>query len=60
MVDGIKQAQLNVVWQVIRAGLMANINLKSHPGLKLLINEGETVGMTIAALFGDYIFTIIK
>ena len=44
MVDGVKQAQLNVVWQVVRAGLMANVNLKSSPGLKLLLNEGETVG----------------
>ena len=44
MVDGVKQAQLNVVWQVIRAGLMANINLKSYPGLKILLQEGETVG----------------
>ena len=44
MVDGVKQAQLNVVWQVIRAGLMANINLTCNPGLKILLQEGETVG----------------
>ncbi|XP_063685899.1 fimbrin-like isoform X1 [Bolinopsis microptera] len=48
MVDGVKQSQLNVVWQVIRAGLMAHINLKSYPGLKILLNEGETVAKLMA------------
>lgn len=48
MVDGVKQAQLNVVWQVIRAGLMANINLTCNPGLKILLQEGETVARLMA------------
>ena len=49
MVDGIKEAHLNVVWQVIRVGLMENINFKCQPGLKHLLNieDGETAGIIL-------------
>lgn len=48
MVDCIKEAHLNVIWQVIRVGLMDNINFKSTPGLKHLLLEDETPGKLMA------------
>lgn len=34
---------LGLLWQVIRIGLLSEINLTSHPGLVLLLEEGETI-----------------
>jgi len=34
---------LGVIWQVIRIGLMAEINLKSHPELYRLLEPGEDI-----------------
>jgi len=34
---------LGLLWQVIRVGLLADINLKAHPELVVLLQEGETL-----------------
>ena len=67
MVDCIKEAHLNVIWQVIRVGLMDNINFKSTPGLKHLLLEDETPGNSLNlillfyfAFFTDSCLKVIK
>lgn len=34
---------LGLLWQIIRIGLLSDINLHEHPGLANLLNEGETL-----------------
>jgi len=34
---------LGLIWQIIRVGLLADINLKAHPELIVLLQEGETI-----------------
>ncbi|XP_045176272.2 plastin-2-like [Mercenaria mercenaria] len=34
---------LGLLWQIIRIGLLSEINLQAHPGLVLLLEEGETI-----------------
>lgn len=34
---------LGLLWQIIRIGLLSDINLHEHPGLAALLNEGETL-----------------
>lgn len=34
---------LGLIWQIIRIGLLSEVNLHSHPGLVHLLEEGETI-----------------
>jgi len=34
---------LGLVWQIIRIGLLSDINLHEHPGLVMLLRDGETL-----------------
>ena len=43
MVNGNKQAILNVVWEIVRLGLMTDINLRNYPGLRNLLAEDEQI-----------------
>jgi hypothetical protein len=43
IIDGIPHLCLGMIWQVIRIGLLAHINLKECSGLALLLEEGETL-----------------
>ncbi|XP_067656192.1 plastin-2-like [Haliotis asinina] len=35
---------LGLIWQIIRIGLLSDIDLNHHPGLVVLLNEGEDIG----------------
>ncbi|CAI9729664.1 plastin-1 isoform X1 [Octopus vulgaris] len=39
--DGTQHLVLGLLWQVIRIGLLSDIDLKHHPGLVLLLGENE-------------------
>ncbi|XP_052286219.1 plastin-2-like isoform X2 [Dreissena polymorpha] len=41
--NGTPHLVLGLLWQIIRIGLLSEINLTSHPGLVLLLQEGETI-----------------
>ncbi|XP_052797877.1 plastin-3-like [Mya arenaria] len=41
--NGTPHLVLGLLWQVIRIGLLSEINLASYPGLVLLLEEGETI-----------------
>lgn len=41
--EGKKHLVLGLLWQVIRIGLLSDINLAHHPGLVNLLMEGETI-----------------
>jgi len=43
LIEGKPHLVLGLVWQIIRAGLVAKIDLKLHPELFRLLNEGETI-----------------
>jgi len=43
LMDGKVHLVLGLVWQIIRIGLMASINLKNHPYLIRLLEPGETL-----------------
>ena len=40
--DGKEHLILGLLWQIIQIGLFAEINLAHHPGLVLLLRDGET------------------
>jgi len=41
--DGVPHLLLGLLWQIIRIGLLSDINLHEHPGLVLLLRDGETL-----------------
>lgn len=41
--DGKAHLVLGLIWQIIRIGLLSEVNLASHPGLVHLLEEGETI-----------------
>lgn len=41
LMDGKQHLVLGLLWQVIKIGLLSDINLMNHPGLVLLLEEGE-------------------
>jgi hypothetical protein len=43
LVDGKVHLVLGLIWQIIRIGLLAAINLKNHPYLIRLLEPGETL-----------------
>lgn len=43
LAEGKKHLVLGLLWQVIRIGLLSDINLAHHPGLVNLLMEGETI-----------------
>lgn len=43
MIDGVPTLVLGLMWQVIRIGLFAQINLANCPGLARLLEAGETL-----------------
>lgn len=43
LVDGTQHLVLGLIWQIIKIGLLANINLKAHPELYRLLEPGETI-----------------
>jgi len=43
LTEGKVHLVLGVIWQIIRIGLMASINLKNHPYLIRLLEDGETL-----------------
>lgn len=43
LMDGKEHLILGLVWQIIRRGLLSKIDLKNHPELYRLLDEGETL-----------------
>lgn len=43
LIDGRAHIVLGLVWQIIKIGLLQDINLKEHPELVRLLKEGETL-----------------
>jgi len=43
LIEGKVHLALGLIWQIIRIGLMASINLKNHPYLVRLLEPGETL-----------------
>jgi len=43
LIEGKVHLVLGLIWQIIRIGLMASINLKNHPYLVRLLEPGETL-----------------
>jgi len=43
LAEGKKHLVLGLMWQIIRIGLLSDINLAHHPGLVNLLFEGETI-----------------
>lgn len=43
IIDGKEHLILGLVWQIIRRGLLSKIDLKNHPELYRLLDEGETL-----------------
>eukprot|EP01080_Neovahlkampfia_damariscottae_P010188 gene10188-2607_t len=43
IIEGTPHIVLGIVWQIIKVGLLAEISLKDHPELIVLMEEGETV-----------------
>jgi len=43
LVDGTHHLVLGLLWQIIKIGLLAKVNLKYHPELYRLLEEGETL-----------------
>jgi len=43
LVDGTHHLVLGLLWQIIKIGLLSKINLKQHPELYRLLEEGETL-----------------
>jgi len=43
LIEGKQHLVLGLIWQIIRIGLMASINLKNHPYLVRLLEPGETL-----------------
>lgn len=44
IIDGTPHLILGLIWQIIRKGLLASIDLKHHPELYRLLEEGEEIG----------------
>ncbi|KAN0085785.1 Calponin homology domain containing protein, partial [Tylopilus felleus] len=40
---GIEHLTLGLIWQIIRRGLLAQVDTKLHPELYRLCEEGETI-----------------
>lgn len=43
IIDGKEHLILGLVWQIIRRGLLSKIDLKNHPELYRLLDDGETL-----------------
>jgi len=43
LIEGNTTIILGLVWQIIKIGMLADLSLKEHPELIVLLNEGETV-----------------
>lgn len=43
LIDGREHLILGLIWQIIRRGLLSKIDLKNHPELYRLLDEGETL-----------------
>ncbi|OAF69288.1 Plastin-1 [Intoshia linei] len=43
IISGVQHICLGLIWQIIKIGLFANINIQDHPGLVLLLRDGETI-----------------
>ncbi|EST08634.1 Calponin homology domain protein [Kalmanozyma brasiliensis GHG001] len=43
LIDGKEHLILGLVWQIIRRGLLSKIDLKNHPELYRLLDDGETL-----------------
>lgn len=43
LIDGREHLILGLIWQIIRRGLLSKIDLKHHPELYRLLDEGETL-----------------
>jgi len=43
LVDGTHHLVLGLLWQIIKIGLLSKVNLKLHPELYRLLEEGETL-----------------
>jgi len=48
LMQGTGHLVLGLMWQIIRAGLFANINLQKCPGLQLLLQDGEDISSLLA------------
>eukprot|EP00123_Amoebidium_parasiticum_P015980 comp23227_c0_seq1/m.37881 comp23227_c0_seq1/g.37881 ORF comp23227_c0_seq1/g.37881 comp23227_c0_seq1/m.37881 type:complete len:627 (-) comp23227_c0_seq1:284-2164(-) len=48
LIDGVPHLCLGLIWQIIRIGLLAKVNLKFCPGLARLLEEGETIEQLMA------------
>lgn len=43
LIDGREHLILGLIWQIIRRGLLSKVDLKNHPELYRLLDEGETL-----------------
>lgn len=43
LIDGREHLILGLIWQIIRRGLLSKIDLKNHPELYRLLDDGETL-----------------
>lgn len=43
LIDGREHLILGLIWQIIRRGLLSKIDLKNHPELYRLLEDGETL-----------------
>ena len=43
LIEGREHLILGLIWQVIRKGLLANVDIKLHPELYRLCEDGETI-----------------